>query len=392
MTEASVISFISNTRRTRNAALAAMVLLVYDHVITFDAEVDLVWVSAGVSALADSATNGTSILSFDDGHGQKCSSCGIDTALLLSYCSTLSLVSVEDHQMHCLHWQKFQAWTASTHEMFAGRVADKHDSRKCVLSNFHAFSRLTRKQVIIQVRIAAMFSQDRRVLIPMVLLFFVQAIGMATIIGTVFENMQAGHEPVPGFRACTLKRVPSRVFMYWVTNLSFEAILFSLAVFKAWQNFTGGKGTKPSWSGPHILNILVRDSILYFSVIFVTYVMNLAAWSTRGGSVYQLAIALAIALRTSMGSRLLLNIREAYYRCEIVLSENPLSTIHYQQRNSNCVMSFPEHTSQGSSNIPGFEIERLHGISYLDPSSSVDNSAQAKTPSKVTFDASSRLA
>ncbi|KAG9081335.1 hypothetical protein FRC07_014548, partial [Ceratobasidium sp. 392] len=243
-------------------------------------------------------------------------------------------------------------------------------------------------EIIIQVRIAAMFSQDKRVIIPMVILFFAQAIGMAAIIGVAFDSMKAVNEPVPGFHACALIGVPSRMYIYWATNLSFEAILFSLAVFKAWQNFTGRKGTRPTWSGPRILNILVRDSILYFLVIFITYVMNLVAWSTGGRSLYQLAISLAIALRASMGSRLLLNVREAYYNCEIVLSENPLSTIRWRQRHSDCVMmdSLPEHTTQGTLSVPGIEVDRFHDVSRLDPSSSADTSAQARTPSKVTFD------
>ncbi|KAG8748671.1 hypothetical protein FRC10_000062 [Ceratobasidium sp. 414] len=365
MTEASAISFISNTQRTRNAALAAMVLLVYDHVITFDAEVDLVWFKPW---------SWSKILFFWNRYG---------TFVILLFDTIVGVGGGPS-----------DALLALAEVPGLDGVADKHDSRKYVLSNSHAFPSLSCEQVIIQVRIAAMFSQDKRILVPMVLLFLAQAIGMAAIIGTAFEKMQAGNEPVPGFRACALKGVPSRMYIYWATNLSFEAILFSLAVFKAWQNFTGRKGTRPGWSGPRILNILIRDSILYFSVIFVTYVMNLTAWSTGGGSLYQLAIALAIALRASMGSRLLLNVREAYYTCEVVISENPLSTIRWRQRNSDCVMmdSLPEHTSQGSSNVPGFEIERLHGISHLDPSSSADNSAQAKTPSKVTFDISSRLA
>ncbi|KAG9098023.1 hypothetical protein FS749_004909 [Ceratobasidium sp. UAMH 11750] len=334
------VSFISNTRRTRNAALAAMVLLVYDHVITFDAEIELVWFKPWSWSKA---------LFFWNRYG---------TFVILLFDT---IVGVGGGPSNAL--SKFQGWTGWLTNMTV--------------------------EIIIQVRIAAMFSQDKRIIVPMVFLFFAQAIGMAAIIGSAFEKMEAVNELVPGFRACSLKGVPTRMYIYWATNLSFEGILFCLAVFKAWQNFAGRRGTRPTWSGPRILNILIRDSILYFSVIFVTYVMNLVAWSTGGGSLYQLAIALAIALRASMGSRLLLNVREAYYTCEIVLSENPLSTIRWRQRNSDCAPgSLPEHTTQGTSTGPGFEIELLHGISHLDPSSSADNSAQAKSPSRVTFDTS----
>ncbi|KAG8776180.1 hypothetical protein FRC12_001051 [Ceratobasidium sp. 428] len=341
-----------------------MMLLVYDHIITFGVEVELVWFKPWTWS---------KVLFFWNRYG---------TFVILLFDTIVGVGGGPSDALFAL-----------AEVPGVDRVADKHDSRKYVPSSFHTFLRLISRQVIIQVRIAAMFSQDRRVIIPMVILFFTQAIGMAAIIGDAFNSMKAVNEPVPGFRACALKGVPSRMYIYWATNLSFEAILFSLAVFKAWQNFSGRKGTRPTWSGPRILNILVRDSMLYFAVIFVTYVMNLVAWSTGGGSLYQLAIALAIALRASMGSRLLLNIREAYYTCEIVLSENPLSTIRWQQRNGDCLVmdTLPEHTTQGTLSVPGFEIDRYHNVSHLDPSSMAGSSEQARTPSKVTFDISHRI-
>ncbi|QRV86057.1 hypothetical protein RhiJN_14075 [Ceratobasidium sp. AG-Ba] len=354
---------MANLQRTRYASLSAMILLVYDHSVTFDAEVELVWFKPWTWSKALFFWNryGTFIILLFDtivgiGGGPS------DTVSLFSYVPLPDLTL--SSSCNCLRWQKFQGWTGWLTNMTV--------------------------ELIIQVRIAAMFSQDKRVLIPMIVLFFTQAIGMAVVIGLAFSKMQATNRPVPelpDFRACVLKGVPPRMYIYWAINLAFESTLFCLAVFKAWQNLTRKRGTRPSWSGPRILNILIRDSILYFSVIFVTYVMNLIAWSTGGGSLYQLAIALAIALRASMGSRLLLNVREAYYTCEIVISENPLSTIRWQQRNSDCVMmdSLPENSTRGSS-IPGYEIERLQ----VDPSSSVSDSMPVKSPSKVTFDISGR--
>jgi hypothetical protein len=87
-------------------------------------------------------------------------------------------------------------------------MAHQHDRREYVLNKQHRqTSMLTVWLVIIQVRIAAMFveyiqqtktstdmvlrfSQDRRVIIPVVILFFAQAIGMAVIIAKSFEKME----------------------------------------------------------------------------------------------------------------------------------------------------------------------------------------------------------
>lgn len=54
--------------------------------------------------------------------------------------------------------------------------------------------------------------------------------------------------------------------LYWAINLAFESLLFTLAIIKASQHFARRQGIRPSWSGPRILNVLVRDSIAYFLV------------------------------------------------------------------------------------------------------------------------------
>ncbi|ELU44780.1 hypothetical protein AG1IA_01209 [Rhizoctonia solani AG-1 IA] len=205
------------------------------------------------------------------------------------------------------------------------------------------------------------YSQDKRIIYPVIGLFFAQAAGMAGIIGNSFANMKA-----------------------------FESILFGLALFKAYQHVSRKQGIRPGWSGPRILSVLVRDSIMYFAVIFVTYIINLVSWSTGGSGIYQLAIALAIALRASMGSRLLLNVREAYYGCSVI-SDNMLSTIQWQPRNADCVAmdSLPvpardHQTSTGFSSLPELRRDWSPEESLPGPSSGV--SSQTKSRARVTFE------
>ncbi|CAE7147244.1 unnamed protein product [Rhizoctonia solani] len=243
--------------------------------------------------------------------------------------------------------------------------------------------------VIILVRIAAMYSQDKRIMYPVLVLFFAQAIGMAAIIGKSFAKMEATHEPLPGFRICTLRGIPEGMYIYWATNLTFETVLFALALVKAYQHVSRRRGLRADWSGPRILSVLVRDSILYFLVIFVTYIMNLVSWSTGGTGIYQLAIALAISLRASMGSRLLLNIREAYYGHDVV-SDNMLSTMQWQPRNTDVAMdSFHvanrHQASTALTTPPELEIDWSPEESLPGPSTAT-SSSQTRPRPRVTFE------
>ncbi|CAE6472768.1 unnamed protein product [Rhizoctonia solani] len=354
-------NFLYNNQRTRYASLASFVLLVFDYVITVVPEVSLVWYKPWTWSKLLFLWNryGTFVILL------------FDTIVVLGggptdevslWVSVGAKYSNTDH-IACLHWQKFQGWTGWLTNMTV--------------------------EIIILVRIAAMYSQDKRITYPVIVLFFAQAIGMASIIGMSFAKMQATHEPVAGFHICALIGVPEGMYIYWATNLAFETVLFSLAIIKAYQHVSRQRGLRPSWSGPRILSVLVRDSILYFLVIFVTYIMNLVSWSTGGSGIYQLAIALAIALRASMGSRLLLNVREAYYGCDVV-SDNMLSSIQWQPRNTDCVamdsLRAPsQQASTALTTLPELERNWPPDESLPGPSTAT-SSSQTKPRPRVTFE------
>ncbi|KDN51731.1 hypothetical protein RSAG8_00279, partial [Rhizoctonia solani AG-8 WAC10335] len=179
------------------------------------------------------------------------------------------------------------------------------------------------------------------------------------------------------------------MYIYWATNLAFESVLFALALFKAYQHLCRRQGLRPEWSGPRILSVLVRDSILYFLFIFVTYIMNLVSWSTGGSGIYQLAIALAISRRASMGSRLLLNVREAYYGHDVI-SENMISTIQWEPRSADVAMdSFHVANRHQASTVlttlPELERDWPPEESLPGPSTAT-SSSQTKPRPRVTFE------
>ncbi|CAE6441931.1 unnamed protein product [Rhizoctonia solani] len=185
-TQQELVDFLDNNQRTRYASLASFVFLVYDYLVTVFPEVELVWVrSPGFPRSIDVLTTG--IHSINHGLGQKYFLSGIDTGHLSFCCLILSSFWVEDQPMHCncLHWQRFQGWTGWLTNMTV--------------------------EIIILVRIAAMYSQDRRIIYPVLVLFFAQAVGMAAIIGISFADMKAQHERVPGFHICSPVGIPGRM-------------------------------------------------------------------------------------------------------------------------------------------------------------------------------------
>ncbi|OCB87203.1 hypothetical protein A7U60_g5719 [Sanghuangporus baumii] len=117
-------------------------------------------------------------------------------------------------------------------------------------------------------------------------------------------------------------------YLYWIPFLAFESLLFALALFKGFQSvrdhelelnaagFGLGFCRKARGIGAgraaKALEVLIRDSILYFVVIFAIYLANALAWMIDNGRIGEIPVGLAVALSTVMAQRLLFNIRENF--------------------------------------------------------------------------------
>lgn len=108
---------------------------------------------------------------------------------------------------------------------------------------------------------------------------------------------------------CTPTATWPLYYTLWIPLLSFETLLFSLALFKGYQTLRSEVRT--GWSGRCVLNILIRDSIMYFFMyapfsflrsvallsqsleltnksfsrsLFATYLTNILIWTLGGVS------------------------------------------------------------------------------------------------------------
>ena len=131
-------------------------------------------------------------------------------------------------------------------------------------------------------RIYAMYSLNKKVLVCMIILFIASISTSAWIMGTVVTSINGAHLNVwpsifdlnqvllakaikiPGGTFCTPGTVPTNFFIFWIPMLAFECLLCGLALFRGFQTFRS-EGTFYQ-NGRHLVGILIRDSILYFLV------------------------------------------------------------------------------------------------------------------------------
>lgn len=70
---------------------------------------------------------------------------------------------------------------------------------------------------------------------------------------------------IPGVRPlfCTLN-VPPFWWSFWIPTITFELLLFILALYKGYESLRSQASI--GWSGKTTLDILIQDSIFYFLV------------------------------------------------------------------------------------------------------------------------------
>jgi len=164
-------------------------------------------------------------------------------------------------------------------------------------------------EVILQLRLFALYHLNTKVLLLMVCAFLASSAAAATLMGSVLSGITVHSHDIPGIPFCVAYNISDHFYAFWIPILFFETFLCGLAVLRGLQNFTNQSTIY--LSGKRIFEILVRDSVLYFLIIFATYLVNLLWFSLGPDTLIEIPIGFSVAMSCVMGNRLLLNIRGA---------------------------------------------------------------------------------
>ncbi|KAF7300476.1 hypothetical protein HMN09_00931800 [Mycena chlorophos] len=264
-----ILTGLHDIETIRYAQLASSAIIVFDHIITFDEEVKLIWKSSWSMGKALFVINRYYTL----------------VSVVINNYALFSPVPLTDSVR--LAFLKWQGWTG----LFT-----------CVVA-----------QIILQMRLYALYYLNKRVLALMLTLFVISTASAGAIMGTVLSWIVATSHPIPipalDVNFCVpVSGIPRWFFVYWVPMLSFEALLCVLALYRGFQTFRAS-GTLYQ-SGRHLVGILIRDSVLYFLVMFASYFTNLLMWSLARTSLLEVPIAFSVAFSCVLCNRIVLNVRE----------------------------------------------------------------------------------
>ncbi|KAH7906089.1 hypothetical protein BJ138DRAFT_672799 [Hygrophoropsis aurantiaca] len=304
-----MISFIRDTATARYSMLASTVLYVYDLVTTLDKEVDLVWTRPR-SFLQVLFLINRYVTMFE------ClfNSSGKSNLLTMSsqrQLNCLISIPVPGHQSNEFGKRKLA--------QIRDRRGDRHSYCSAGLVDFPQvqivfFDGGNISSVILVIRLWAMYGRNRWILISITAFWALQLVAGIIIIGNSVNYAPAIAQPAPGFVVCSTT-LPPYSAACWIPVLAFEITLLALMLVKGWQNFRRENVTAVSgMTGKSLANLTVRDSMTYFVIINAAYVATAAVWYRKPPALMEAMTSWIIVLPPLMASKLLLNLRDAFYR------------------------------------------------------------------------------
>ncbi|KIK52142.1 hypothetical protein GYMLUDRAFT_251491 [Collybiopsis luxurians FD-317 M1] len=299
----SLLEAVHAAYASRYSSLSAGIIVVFDHLLTLDREIDLVWKKSrslgkflfivnryyALSAVVVNnyfllSPNLTDQVSLFSGYSlnaveHACSSDSHGTIILNSSC------------IRFYYWQGY-----------SGAIT-------CMIA-----------ESILQMRLYALYSLDKRILYLMIVSFILSTVASITIVNFILANLQAATRLIPGFSFCFPVVIPPYFYALWIPMLAFETVLFALAAFQGFR--THRRSNSPSHYGEPLFRILIRDSVIYYVMLFATY-LTCVLVTVINRKFFEVPIPFALALSCVFGNRTILNVRE--FHSEVHGDKMPLA-------------------------------------------------------------------
>ncbi|KAF5383063.1 hypothetical protein D9615_004822 [Tricholomella constricta] len=227
-------------------------------------------------------------------------------------------------------------------------------------------------EIILQMRLFALYSLNRKILALMLGCFIVSTAASAAVMGSILSQISADAiRLTPNLIFCVPFNVSNHFFAFWIPMLAFESLLCGLALYKGYETFRSS--SSPFRSGKHLVGILIRDSIFYFLVMFATYLTNLLVWTIAPmelmreaqQNLLEIPIGFSVALSCVLGNRMILNVREVNRNIERARSlEKPTTAAarsHFTGRSrSRSIILMPSHG--GETSLSEIEMAQLRSM------------------------------
>ncbi|KAJ7172791.1 hypothetical protein C8R43DRAFT_1230920 [Mycena crocata] len=264
---------LADARTTNSMILGALSLVAYDHLITFQDEVELMWKSALCTTNAVYLWN------------------RYFTLIALSYDASVMLSPYKSNAAYVLI-PTLKPLAEVSWQMYQGEAVT------CTMI-------LATVDFILVLRVWILYGKKRMLLYVLVPMIGLEIMTMGVVSHYTIASVKEYWDlPFPLSGCYPMGNVPRYFAFYSVPVLVVSMAMFLMTVYKCGKTLmTHGRAHMP------IYNMFLRDGVFWFVAIFVTFIPEVAIWARARQSLAEVLIAPGLAVTSIIGSRVLLNIR-----------------------------------------------------------------------------------
>jgi len=250
----------TDARTTNSMILAALSLVAYDHIITFQDEVELMW---------KSSIHTTNVIYLWNRY----------FTLLALLIDASVMLSPYKSDAACIRY-------FNTEAVYSTLI-------------------LATVDFILVLRVWILYSKARWLLYVLVPMIGLEILTMALVSHyTIYTTKVFWPLSWPLTGCYPLGFVPRYFTFYSLPVLVVSSTMFGLTVYKCGKTLlTHGRAQMP------IYNLFLRDGVFWFVAIFITFIPEVVIWAAARQSLAELMIAPGLAVTSIIGSRVLLNIK-----------------------------------------------------------------------------------
>ncbi|KAK0437513.1 hypothetical protein EV421DRAFT_1012354 [Armillaria borealis] len=286
---------ISQTQRllrsienTRYAVFAAATIMLYDHVLSFHREVELIWrrrTSFINNVFLWHRYFGLFCILFElsvvvDSHV---------TASLYVRCSTPIETIQAKYNLQRIgsFWLRWEIVSISV-------------------------SILT-SELVLMSWIYVIYDRNTQVVAMLLCLYAAEVVTTFTILGVSLDHAHTTNHIIspelyaPAF--CSLTEIPPLYNFYWVPNLAYNGVVFTLFILKSYQVL--GCSTQPKQK--QVLYDVYRNSAMNYVTMFSAYLLCCILWISADFALARIPVMFALCFSIMNATRLLLNVRHVYF-------------------------------------------------------------------------------
>ncbi|KAG2040275.1 hypothetical protein BDR03DRAFT_949516 [Suillus americanus] len=158
-------------------------------------------------------------------------------------------------------------------------------------------------QMILQHRVYALYGYDKKIVVPVSLLF-ITIFSTMMMMAVVVYLYEKDHE-AEIFGACCLLGSVDWLYLFWVPMMGLDFVLVVLAGYKSLQHYF--RVPDKTWSGARLMRTFARDSVLYFLCNFLIYLFSTLLGKFGPSVYYQLGAITITVVPPVSANHLLIN-------------------------------------------------------------------------------------